>query len=139
MTTINPFLHYNGNCLEAFEHYKKAFGGEFHMMSRYKDMPGANPEASGGDRLMHIALPIGDRMHLQGSDFPESMGSPVIGNNLAVVVNTTDEADTRRIYGILSEGGQITMPLAPTFWTPLFGMCIDKFGISWMVSLASMD
>lgn len=134
MISINPYLHYNGNCLEAFEHYKKAFGGEFHMLMRYSQAPGADPNAPDG--IMHIALPIGSNMHLQGSDFPPAMDRATIGNNFSIAINTDNEADSRRIFEILSEGGQVSMPLTETFWSPLFGMCVDKFGVSWFVSQA---
>ncbi len=135
MITINPYLHFDGNCLEAFTFYQKAFGGEFHMLSRYKDMPGADPNALGGDRILHVAIPISENLHLQGSDFPEVMeGKPIIGNNFSVVINTTTEEESIRLFEMLSEGGNLIMPLGPTFWAPLFGMCDDKFGIGWMIS-----
>lgn len=122
--------------MEAFEHYQKVFGGEFNLLMRYDQMPGADASASGGDRILHVALPIGVGLHLQGSDFPDAMPNHLVGNNFAVVVNTTTEEESQRIYDGLAAGEQATMPLSKTFWSPMFGMCTDKFGIAWMVSMA---
>lgn len=136
MAALNTYLHFHGNCLEAFQHYQRAFGGEFQMLMRYGEMPGADPNQSGSQGIVHIALPMPEGLHLQGSDFPPGMEHAVIGNNFTIVVNTKTEEESRRIFEILSEGGQIITPLEPTFWSPLYGMCDDKFGIGWMVSMA---
>ena len=81
---------------------------------------------------MHTSMPLGS-MLLMGCDAPPER-KPVIGG-FQVSVSSTDEAEVKRLYAALSEGGSTQMPLTPTFWSPLFGMCTDKFGVAWMVSL----
>lgn len=136
MAALNTFLHFSGNCLEAFQHYQRAFGGEFQNLMRYREMPDADPNLAASDGIVHIALPMSEGLHLQGSDYPPGMEGAIIGSNFSVVANTKSEEESRHIFEILSEGGKIIMPLAPTFWSPLFGMCDDKFGNGWIVTLA---
>ena len=81
---------------------------------------------------MHASVPVGDGL-LMGCDAPPGKSTPLGG--FQVCVETKDEAEVRRIYDALKENGNIQMPLAPTFWSPLFGMCTDKFGVGWMVSM----
>ena len=70
-----------------------------------------------------------------GSDSSEAFGQVTLeGNNFALSLNADNVDEVNRIYTALSEGGKVTMPLAKTFWGSYFGMCIDKFGISWMVN-----
>ncbi len=136
---MNPYLNFNGNCAEAFEHYKSVLGGDFAPpgIMRMKDAPpspahDSKPEE--GNLVMHVALPVGNNV-LMGSDCPPSFGTVNQGNASFVSLTTADEAESRKIFDGLSEGGKVTMPLAPTFWSPLFGMCTDKFGIQWMVGM----
>jgi PhnB protein len=141
MTTVNVYLNFNGNCLEAFEFYKGVFGGEFPYVGRFKDMPpqeGMPPLPKEMEELiMHVSLPISAETMLMGSDTGGEWAPAFTqGNNFAVSVNTDDKAEADRIFAGLSEGGQITMPLATTFWGAYFGMCVDKFGVGWMVSFA---
>jgi len=134
MTTINPYLNFNDNCEEAFNLYKSVFGGELRIM-RFKDVPSehAMPESE-GNKIMHMELSIGQGAILMGSDTPTGMEPPRAGNNVTVAVHPTSEAEATRLFNGLSAGGQVTMPLDKTFWGAYFGMCIDKFGIHWMVN-----
>ncbi|HJR93005.1 MAG TPA: VOC family protein [Acidimicrobiia bacterium] len=135
MATVNPYLNFSGNCEEAFEFYKSVFGGDFTGLSRFSDAP-SDPSSPPADpnQIMHVALPIGDDQVLMGSDRPASMGSTTPGDNVQITVgaDTTDEA--RRLFDGLAEGGQVTMPFERTFWGADFGMCVDRFGIPWMVN-----
>jgi PhnB protein len=138
MTTINPYLTFNGDCEAAFNFYKSVFGGEFPFVGRFKDMPD-NEEYPIADadkeKIMHISLPISKETILMGSDNSEAFGKlPVVGENISISVSTDNEAETTRIFNELSAGGFIKMPLENTFWGSYFGMFIDKFGIHWMVS-----
>lgn len=137
MPQINPYLHFNGNAEEAFTFYKAAFGGEFAMIVRFKDMP-ANPEfpisESESDKIMHIALPIGKYDVLMGSDTPEFMGKHIeqeTRSKISISAESKDEAD--KLFNALSAGGSIEMPIADSPWGSYFGMFRDKFGIEWMV------
>lgn len=137
MATINTYLNFNGNCLEAFEFYKSVFGGEFHSISRFGEIP-PNEEYQVSEenktKIMHVSLPIGNTI-LMGSDVGgEWSPSYVHGNNfsISVAANSKEEADS--LFAALAKGGQITMPLNDTFWGDYFGMICDRFGINWMVS-----
>ena len=137
MATINPYLNFPGNTEEAFNFYRSVFGGEFTIVMRYKDMPEGSDNLSAEDRekLMHISLPIGNGNILMGTDAMGSMGqSLTVGNNFVLSISTKSEAETDKIFNGLSAGGQVTMPLQQTFWSPYFGMLTDKFGIQWMVN-----
>lgn len=136
MAQINPYIHFNGNAEEAFNFYKAAFGGEFTMIVRFKDMPD-NPaiKESEANNIMHIALPIGEHSVLMGSDTPEFLGRQNENENrskISITAETKEEADN--IYNGLSAGGQIEMPIADSPWGAYFGMFRDKYGIEWMIS-----
>lgn len=138
MAQINPYINFNGNCEEAFNFYKSVFGGEFPMISRFKDMPPAEGQPAmnvDGEKIMHVSLPISKETVLMGSDIGgEWAKHSVVGNNIQLSVNAETEEEANRIFNGLSEGGRVTMPLDKTFWGALFGMFIDKFGIYWMVN-----
>jgi PhnB protein len=140
MTAVNPYLNFDGNCEEVFNFYKSVFGGEFQTVMRYKEMPAEEMgeshqmTASEGEKIMHVALPIGQGTMLMGSDTPAVMGPTTIGKNLSIAINTGSEAEANKLFKGLSAGGQVTMPLEKAFWGDLFGMLTDKFGVQWMVS-----
>lgn len=138
MTTINPYLTFNGTCEEAFNFYKSIFGGEFPYIGKFKDMP-ENPEypvaEADKDKIMHISLPISKETVLMGSDSSAAFGkATIVGNNITISVNCDSVEEVTRIYNGLSEGGKIFMPLNKTFWGAYFGQFTDKFGIQWMVN-----
>jgi len=135
MLKINPYLNFNGTAEEAFNFYKSIFGGEFAMLQRFKDTPAAGQTAVGeGDKLMHIALPIGSGV-LMATDALESMGHKAIaGNNVTLTLSTDSKEEADRLFNGLSAGGKVGMPMKDEFWGAYFGMCTDKFGIQWMVS-----
>lgn len=138
MTTVNVYLTFNGNCLEAFNFYKSVFGGEFPYVGRYKDMPAeGGHEASpvDGDKIMHISLPISQETTLMGSDTGGEWASHFKeGNNFSISINTDSKENADRFFSGLSAGGMVAMPMDKTFWGDYFGMFTDKFGINWMVS-----
>ena len=135
MTRINPYLTFDGNCEEAFLFYQSVFKGEFTNFSKFKDIPGDYPfPESEKEKIMHVALPIGDLTFLMGSDRPASEGKALAGNQISISINAESEADAKRFFSGLSAGGTITMPLEKVFWNALFGMFVDKFGIQWMVN-----
>lgn len=139
MTTINPYLTFDGNCEAAFEFYQTVFGGEFAFKGRFKEMPsqeGMPPMSDEiGELIMHISLPIGEGTVLMGSDTSEHFGQKLeVGNNFSISVNASDKSEAERIFNALADGGKITMPLNDTFWGAYFGMCTDRFGIQWMIN-----
>ena len=138
MIQLNPYLNFLGRTEEAFNFYKKVFGGEFPMLQRFKDVPDfpGKEKLNEADlnKIMHIALKIGDSV-LMATDALESMGHTLnVGNNvsLSLSVDTKEEAD--RLFKALSEGGKVEMPLQEMFWGAYFGMVDDAFGIKWMVN-----
>ncbi|MCK6629155.1 MAG: VOC family protein [Anaerolineae bacterium] len=135
MTTLNPYLNFDGNCEEAFNFYKSVFGGEFATVMRYTEMPAEfqMPESE-AQKIMHMALPVGQGSMLMGSDTPAPMGPTVIGSNVSISITAASEAEATRLFNGLSADGQVTMPLDKAFWGDYFGMLTDKFGVQWLVS-----
>jgi PhnB protein len=138
MTTICPYLTFDGNCLQAFDFYKSVFGGEFSYLGKFKDMPAGTgfPIAEEDkEKVMHVSLPIGNNTHLYGSDTSASFGANhVVGTNVSISINAKTVEEATRLFVGLSAGGNITMPLNKTFWGAFFGMFTDKFGIHWQVN-----
>ena len=133
--SVNPYLNFAGNTLEAFEFYRSVFGGDFPMVVRYRDFPGnmgAPPEAA--DRIAHIALPLGANM-LMGTDVVGADAATFRpGNNSYIVVAPDDAAEAMRVFEGLSAGGSVAMPLQATEWAEQYGICADRFGVQWMIS-----
>ena len=136
MSTVNPYLNFSGNTEEAFNFYKSVFGGEFITLQRFGETPFCNQvSAADKDKIMHIALPIGQGTILMGTDTLESMGQTLkVGNNISLAISPASEEQANRLFGDLSSGGQVIMPLEKAFWGAYFGMLTDKFGIQWMVN-----
>lgn len=137
MTTINPYLNFNGNCEEAFNFYKDVFGGELVDFQRFKDAPAEaqmQMPAQEAEWVMHVTLPIGSDTVLMGSDRPSAMGQWTQGNSYYISLQTTDTEETDRLFNSLSAGGQVTMPLHEMFWGARYGMFVDRFGVQWMVN-----
>ena len=84
------------------------------------------------DLVLHTAMPLGS-ITLMGADAHPGRGEPFGG--FYISLDDSDEAEVKRLFATLSEGGNVMMPLAPTFWSPLFGMCTDKFGVNWILSV----
>jgi PhnB protein len=136
MATINPYIHFNGNAEEAFTFYKSVFGGEFAMVTRFKDLSNAEHPISEteGNKIMHIALPIGKTSVLMASDTPEFMGKHnenETRSKISIGAESKEEAD--KLFNGLSAGGTIEMPIADSPWGSYFGMFRDKYGIEWMI------
>ncbi|RLD56055.1 MAG: VOC family protein [Bacteroidetes bacterium] len=139
MTTVNTYLTFNGNCETAFNFYKAAFGVEFEMVSKFKDMPpDPNLKISDEDKekIMHVSMPIGNTV-LMGSDTGGELANGYkAGNNFSVSINAGSKDEAERLFNVLSENGQIMMPMDKTFWGSYFGMFTDQYGIQWMVSFS---
>jgi PhnB protein len=136
MPALNPYLNFNGNTEEAFNFYKSVFGGEFAMVSRFKDIPAEfKGPAHEDNKIMHISLPIAGGSVLMGSDVPEAMGKVTMGNNFNISLHPSTKEEADKLFNGLSAGGSVTMPMADAFWGSYFGMFTDKFGISWMINV----
>ncbi|WP_343691199.1 VOC family protein [Chitinophaga sp.] len=135
MASLHPYLNFNDTCEAAFNLYRSVFGGEFTTIMRFKDVPGENPPPpEDADKIMHVALPVGNNGTLMGSDRPGHMGKTISGDSVAISVNAESEEEARQLFEGLSAGGSVTMPLGKQFWGALFGMLTDKYGIHWMVN-----
>ena len=135
---VQPYLSFDGRCEEAVEFYRRALGAEVTMLMRFKDspeppQPGTCPPGS-GDKVMHASFRIGDTTVLASDGRCE--GRPSFqGFSLSLTV--PDEAEADRLFAALADGGQVQMPLARAFFSPRFGMVADRFGVSWMIHVAS--
>ena len=129
--TTNIYLQFNGQCREAFAFYADTFRTTIAMGITYGEAPGGSPVPEESKHMvMHPALELGAAT-LMGCDYP---GGPAMGG-FRISLDMADEAEVRRLYAALSENGSVQMPLAPTFWSPLFGMVTDRFGVGWMVAV----
>ncbi len=136
MTTINPWINFNGNAEEAFSFYKSIFGGEFTKIIRFKDIASSDFPVSKEEenKIMYIALPIGTNNILIGNDIPGFMGKVNEKENrskISIMVESKEEAD--KIFSELSSGGEIEMPMDKSPWGTYFGMFRDRYGIEWVI------
>jgi len=128
--SFNPYLFFVGSCREAMNAYQSVFGGELSIVTA-AEMPDA-PEGVPPDAVMHAALVLANGGLLMASDDPSATeAGPKTG--ISVSYSAADGDDAARVFEALSKDGEVQMPLGPTSWSPAFGMCIDRFGIPWMV------
>ena len=129
---LDPYLFFDGNCAEAMQFYQRTLGGRMQAMLTYAESPEPVPCPGESDqRIMHACIDL-DGQLIMASDCPE--GQPYEGMKnvaLSLVYPGVDEA--RAIFEALAEGGQVIMPLGPTFWSEIFGMLTDRYGTSWMI------
>jgi PhnB protein len=129
---IEPYLFFEGRCEEALEFYRKSLGAEVVMISRFGDAPPGNgmQPPPPPDKVMHCTLRIG-KSQIMASDGHCSGKTSFGGFSLAL--SPANEAEAKKAFDALADGGEITMPLAKTFFSPAFGMLVDRFGLGWMV------
>lgn len=134
---LESYLFFNGRCEEAIAFYSQVLGATVEMQLKFSENPEPPsadcPTPPGwADKIMHASLLIGStRLMLSDGNGAE----PATFSGFSLSLNPPDADACNRIFAALAEGGQVTMPLTPTFWSPLFGMLTDRFGVSWMVSL----
>ena len=129
---FHPYLYFGGNCRDALTRYQEIFGGEL-VLLRMKDVPAGEPVPAGqADLIMHAALKVGDDLLMASDDPTTDSFGPVQGMQVNYAV--ADAGEAKRVFEALAEGGEITLPIGETFWSPMFGMCVDRFGTPWMVS-----
>ncbi len=128
--SFHPYLFFGGNCREAFTRYQQIFGGELVLLTA-ADMPdGESMGAGTEDLIMHAALTIDGNL-LMASDDPAAGFGPVQGMQVNYAAKDADDA--QHVFKQLSEGGTVAGPIGPTSWSPMFGMCTDRFGTPWMI------
>lgn len=131
---IIPHLNFNGQCKEAFEFYAKLLDGKITFSMTWGEMPAGAadqfpPETH--NLIMHTTLEV-DGKFIMGADSPPDRYTQPQG--IWVSIGVDDKAKGERVFNALCEGGTVTMPFEQTFWSPGFGMCVDRFGIPWMVN-----
>ena len=140
MTTLNPWINFNGNAEEAFTFYKSIFGGEFSKIVRFKDIASAEfpiPEKE-ENKIMYIALPIGNNNVLIGNDVPEVMGKVNEHENRSkILVNTESKEEADKLFIGLSAGGETEGAMGDSPWGSYAGMFRDKYGIEWIIEFST--
>ena len=129
---LNPYLFFNGQCEAAFKFYEKCVGGKIEAMLTHEGTPAEQdvpPEWR--KKILHARLTVGDQVLMASDAPPERYEQP---KGFSVSLNIDDPAEAERIFHALAEKGKVQMPLEQTFWAIRFGMCVDRFGIPWMVN-----
>lgn len=138
---IQPYLFFDGRCDEAIEFYRQALQAEVVMLMRYGESPEGGEQCQGGatpppDKVMHACLQIGQTQVMMSDGF--CSGKPEF-KGVSLSLTVADDAQARRVFDALADGGQIQQPLIATFFASSFGMVADRLGVSWMVVTASAD
>ena len=130
---LTTYLNFNGNCETAFKFYAETLGGKITSMMRQGDSPMGNDlPGEMKEKILHVTLEVPDGGVLMGADHPQ--GKKVLPAGFCVSLQVKDTAEAGRIFQGLSAGGQVQLAFQKTFWSPGFGMCIDKFEIPWMIN-----
>jgi PhnB protein len=133
---LNPYLGFRDNARQAMEFYHSVFGGEL-VLSTFEEL-GAAGDPSENDKIMHGMLEADGDLVLMAADTPESMDyTPAAG--FSVSLSGDDDRKLRGYWDALCDGGAVTVPLETAPWGDSFGMCVDKFGVSWMVNIAGSE
>ena len=130
---LNPYISFKGNARQAMEFYHSVFGGKL-TMATFKEFH-ASQDPAEDDLIMHAELVTEEGMTLMASDTPERMEYRP-GTNFSVSLSGDNQAELTAYYQKLSDGGMVTMPLDKAPWGDSFGMCIDKFGMTWLVNIS---
>jgi PhnB protein len=128
---LNTYLNYGGNCEQAFRFYEKHLGGKITAMMTHDQAPDTSQMPPGSEKsILYARINLGET-DLMGSDVPADRFQPMRSVYLSLSVKSIEEAE--RIHALLSDGGQVFMPMAETFFAFRFSMLRDKFGTSWMI------
>lgn len=132
---LNPYLSFDGTAREAMEFYRDVFGGDL-SLNTFAQVGGA--EGPEGDRIMHGRLETSKGYTLMGADQPPG-DEHRPGNDVAVSLSGDDADELRGYWSRLSAGGQVHVPLEKQMWGDEFGMCQDRFGVTWMVNIGRSE
>ena len=135
---VQAYISFGGRCEEALTFYKKSVGAEVTSLLRWKDSPDATMKPPPGyeEKVMNAAFRIGETQ-LMADDGMGAKEAEFKGMTLAIVV--ADDAEAKRVFTALAEGGSVQMPLGKTFWASSFGILTDKFGVPWMVNVVAPE
>ena len=129
---LNPYISFAGNARQAMQFYERVFGGDLTLNTFGEFGAQDSPDA---DKVMHAMLETGSGFTLMASDTPSGMEHNP-GNNIAVSLSGDDANELRSYWEQLSDGGTVTVPLEKQMWGDEFGMCVDQFGVQWMVNIS---
>ena len=131
---VEPYLCFNGRCEEALDFYRDALGAEVTMLMRFKDSPEPHECQPTGteDKVMHATVKIGESTIMASDGRCEGL---LNFEGISLSIGVSDVAQAKQYFEALSQGGEVQMPLAKTFWSPGFGMVADRFGVSWMINV----
>jgi PhnB protein len=132
-TQLNPYLSFRDNAREAMGFYQSVFGGEL-TISTFAEFEASDDPAE-QDKVMHSMLTTDGGLVLMASDTPDRMDFTP-GNNFSMSLSGDNEAELRRYWELLSDGGTVTMPLGPAPWGDTFGMCTDRYGVNWLINIS---
>ncbi|MBW8698027.1 hypothetical protein MBT84_00440 [Streptomyces sp. MBT84] len=128
---LNPYLMFAGDARQALQFYKEVFGGTL-VLSTYGEA--GQPDTAMTDKIMHGMLETPSDYTLMAADTPAGEHKP--GNAYSVSLSGDDDAELRGYWEKLSDGATVAVPLDKQMWGDVFGMCTDRFGITWMVNIA---
>ena len=142
MQGIHIYLNFPGNTEEAFDFYRSIFGGEVTGdIMRYRDVPPTEgPEdmplaEEEKDLVAHVSVPLTEQSTLMGTDITSAEREKlIVGNSVQIMLEVDSGSEAEALFGKLSEGGRVVMPLSETFWAEKYGACEDKFGIHWLIN-----
>lgn len=138
MQLVHVYVNFPGTTDEAFRLYETVFGTKTTRRMTFGETSwiGNVPEKA-KSKVMHAQIPLTETVHLMASDFVEGLspGKFVRGNDFNISIVASDKAEADRVFELLSAGGAVRVPIANAPWGPYFGMCTDRFGVQWMVSL----
>jgi PhnB protein len=128
---LNPYLSFESNARQAMEFYRDVFGGTLNI-NTFGEF--GSPDSAEADKVMHAQLETDSGFTLMASDTPAEMQRNP-GDNISISLSGDDADALRGYWEKLSDGGTVTMPLEKQMWGDEFGMCVDRFGVPWMVNI----
>lgn len=135
---VQPYIFFEGRCEEALAFYRRAIGAEIVQLKRYREAPQRNPDLPPGsdDKIMHAAFRVGDSVVLASDGF--SNGNPTF-TGFSLTIEADDTAQAEYMFAALADGGEVKQPLIETFFSPRFGMLVDRFGLGWIIVAQTAD
>ena len=129
---LNPYLVFNGTCEEALKFYEQVLDAKIEAVMKHAGTPAEeHVPADWRDKVMHARFTIGDRIVMASDSMPGHYAQP---QGISLSVSLKDATKGEEIFNKLAENGAVNMPFGPTFWAKGFGMCVDRYGIPWMVN-----
>ena|ERR1043165_3221469 len=130
---IEPHLTFQGTCEEAFRFYERLLGGQLYVMTYGSSPAGAGVPEQWRDKVVHATLTLADGKTLLGADVqPHEYERP---QGFYVLAALRDASEAKRVFDALADGGSVRMPLEKTFWSPSFGVVVDRFGTPWEITV----